>query len=122
MNEEIPLVASESQMIQLARRPHLVPVIISAAMLVAALGKWPYGYFVLMRWVLCSSAVFVAVVAYGSRRHWGTWLYGLVALLFNPAIPVRLSRGTWRPLDVVAANALVIAGIFVSRGRETTKD
>jgi hypothetical protein len=104
-------------MTPLTRRPHLVPALISAAMLLAAIGRWPYGYFVLMRWVVCSSAVFVAVVAYKGRRYWGTWLYGLLALLFNPIIPVHLSRGTWRPLDVVAGIAMVISIVQSSEAR-----
>lgn len=109
-------------MTPLSRRPHFVPALVSAAMLFAALGRWPYGYFVVMRWVVCTSAIFVAVVAYKSRQYWGTWLYGLLALLFNPVFSARLRRGTWRPLDAVAGIAMVIAIILVRRRDETAKN
>jgi hypothetical protein len=91
-------------------------------MLFAAMGRWPYGYFVVMRWVVCTSAVFVAIVAYNSRQYWGTWLYGLLALLFNPVFSVRLRRGTWRPLDAVAGVAMVVAIVLVRREDQPTKN
>lgn len=31
------------------------------------------------------------------------WVFGIIALLFNPIIPVHLSREIWAPIDIMAA-------------------
>ena len=46
-------------------RPHSVPAIIAAVMLLAALGKWPYDYYKLLRWVCAINA------AHSSATHPG---------------------------------------------------
>jgi hypothetical protein len=84
-------------------RPHAVPAIAASALLLGALARWPYGYYVFLRWVTCVAAVAVAAVAYSLRLVWAVWLFALVALLFNPLIPVHLTRSIWRPIDVIVA-------------------
>lgn len=87
----------------LKRRPHLIPAAIAAVMLLGALGKWPYDYYRLLRWVTCVAAVFVAYCGYAWKRYWATWLFGFVAVLFNPLLPAHLSRQTWQIIDVASA-------------------
>jgi len=78
----------------LNNRPHLIPVIIAALMLLLALASWPYGYYQLLRFVACGVAVYVAFMAYNWQKMWATWLFGFIAVLFNPLIPIHLSRET----------------------------
>jgi hypothetical protein len=84
-------------------------------MLGLALIRLPYGYFVLLRWVVASAMIFVAIIAYGSRQFWGAWLYGLVAIVFNPIVPLRLRREVWRPLDLVGALLMLLAVFLIVR-------
>lgn len=79
--------------------------LLAAVMLVIAVGKHPYSYYTLMRFVVCLVAAYGAFLA-SERRQQG-WLctFGVLALLFNPFIPVRLDRSTWAVLDVAAAIA-----------------
>ena len=85
-------------------------------LLVAALAPLPYGYYTLMRIVVCAAAGFLAWAHFGREGGVGAWsvLLGLVAVLFNPIIPIHLSRGIWAPIDIGAA---VIFGVnfFVCR-------
>ena len=97
------------------RRPHLIPCAIAAAFLVGALARCPYGYYILLRWVTCASAVYVAFAAHEWKRFAWVWLFGVVALLFNPLVPVHLSRGVWQPIDVATALLFVAAGAGLSR-------
>jgi len=100
----------------MTRRPHLFPCLIAAAFLIAALGKWPYGYYLLLRWVTCACAAFTAAATYDGKRAPWTWLFGVVALLFNPIIPVYLSRQIWQPTDALAALLfLVRAALPIAR-------
>ncbi len=98
-------------------RPHLVPCIIPAAMLLGALGKWPYVYYRLLRWVVCAAAVFRAYYGSAWKRYGAAWLFGFLAILFNPLEPIHLSRETWQIIDVLAALAFggnrgTLTGLF----------
>lgn len=81
----------------------------AAAMLLGALGEWPYGYYTLLRWVTSAAAVLVAIFAYQWQRIWAVVVFAFVALLFNPLVPVHLSRSTWRPIDIGAALLFLLA-------------
>ncbi|MFH1140885.1 MAG: DUF6804 family protein [Chloroflexota bacterium] len=82
----------------------------SALMLVgAAIGDWPYGYFTLLRWGVCTAAVLVGFLAYGWQRIWAVVAFGFVAILFNPLAPVHLARTIWQPIDIVAAVLFLVA-------------
>jgi hypothetical protein len=91
------------------KRPHLIPAVIAALMLLAALGDWPYGYYQLLRVVVCGAGAYIAWLSYHSRYPWAAWLFGFVAVLFNPFAPIHLSRGTWQPVDFVCAVLFVLA-------------
>lgn len=76
----------------LKRRPHLIPCLCAAGLLVAALGEWPDAYFTLVHWGVCAAAVFVGYKSYRWQALWGAWVFGFIALFFNPYIPVDLPR------------------------------
>lgn len=72
-------------------------------MLLGALAPWPYGYYQLLRFVVCPVSGYVAFLAYKWQKLWATWLFGIIAVLFNPIVPVHLSRELWQPVDLVCA-------------------
>lgn len=100
------------------QRPHLIPVIIATLMLFAALGQWPYGYYQLLRWVTCAAAVFVAYTAYNWQKLWAVWLFGFIVLLFNPLIPIHLSRELWQPINVICALLFGASVVFLKKPAE----
>ena len=77
---------------------HLVP----AAFLIGAIGPWPYGYFTLLRLVVCIATLWLAYLDYQSEDKVGPWLLAMsvAAILFNPIIPVHLTRDIWFFLDL----------------------
>ena len=81
-------------------------------MLFGALGRWPYDYYKLLRWVTCAAAVFVVVLAVVYEKHWIAWPFGVVELAFNPVAPIHLTREIWAFLNVGAALGF-LASIFV---------
>lgn len=99
----------------LQKRPHLIPAIIAALILLGALGRWPYGYYQLLRFVICGVAVYVSFMAYHWQKVWATWLFGIIAFLFNPLVPVRLSRGLWQPIDFVCAFVFFVAAFALKK-------
>ena len=96
----------------LVKRPHLIPSLIASLMLLGALAEWPYGYYQVLRFFTCGVAVYVAFMGYNWQKIWAVWLFGFIALLFNPLIPVHLSRELWQPIDIVCA-LLFVAVAFV---------
>ena len=96
------------------KRPLLIPSLIAATMLLLALAPWPYGYYQLLRFVVCGVGVYVAYTAYNWQKTWAVWVFGFIALLFNPLIPIHLSRELWQPIDVICA-ILFIVSLFAVR-------
>ena len=94
-------------------RPHLIPCLAAAIMLLGAFGRWPYDYYRLLRWVTCSASLFVAYRAFVCRVNWIIWLFCLSALLFNPILPIHLKRDIWQIIDGIAAAAFLAAGLSV---------
>jgi len=84
-------------------RPHLIPALVMTAMLFLAIADLPYGYYQLLRWVVCGVAVYIAYKAYRWGKPWATWVFGFIAVLFNPILPVHLTREIWRPINITCA-------------------
>jgi len=99
----------------LNKRPHLIPAIIAALMLLLALAPWPYGYYQLLRLVVCGVSVYTAFVTYQWGKLWATWVFGFIAILFNPLIPIHLSRKIWQPIDVVCGILFMVIVIILNQ-------
>jgi hypothetical protein len=85
-------------------------------LIMAVFGRRPYSFYVFMRFVACGSAAYLAVCAHRDKSHFWTWVMGAVALLFNPLVPVHMSRHDWQRLDVVGAFVFAIyVGVLVHR-------
>lgn len=76
---------------------------ISAVILLIAILPLPYGYYTLLRWVVCLSAIFSAWVFGGLEKKSWLFLMTVIALLFNPIAPVHLDKGTWVIIDFIVA-------------------
>lgn len=96
-----------------ATRPHAVPAAVSSAMLLLALAPWPYGYYVLLRLVVCGSAILLVALAFFKGRGGLGWVFTFVALLFNPVIRVPLERQVWAPINMLVAVLFLVSIIVV---------
>lgn len=83
--------------------------LLAAGLLFAALAPNPYGYYTLLRWVVCGVAVWTGIVfSEASRPAWaGTFI--VVAVLFNPFMPLGLDRALWAPIDITVALLLLVS-------------
>jgi hypothetical protein len=79
----------------------LVPV---GALLLAAL-PLPYGYYILLRWLIAGFSLYLAYRYSGNAAKLTGWAltYLLIAVLWNPIAPIFLDRGSWFVLDLAAA-------------------
>jgi hypothetical protein len=90
----------------------VVAVLAAAGVLIGALGKHPFSYYTVLRWLACSAAVLLVWRGAVQRLQWA-WAFVPLAILFNPIAPIHLSVKTWRTLDVAAAVAIVLAVILM---------
>lgn len=95
--------------------------IIAIIFLVLALGRYPYGYYTLIKLVVCGVTVYGACFAKKMEKIGWVWSFGIIAVLFNPVIPVHLySRSTWQFIDLAVAVVLLIS-IFAVRKSQSLK-
>jgi hypothetical protein len=87
-------------------------------MLLGALADWPYGYYQILRFVTCGVAGYVAYTAYNWSKVWAVWLFGFIVVLFNPLIPIHLSRELWQPIDIVCAILFFVMAFSLKKPEE----
>ncbi len=95
---------------------------VAAGLLIWALGKHPYDYYILLRWVVCGVAVFGIYYAIKAARDIWAWPFGISGLLFNPIIPVHLNRNTWRVIDLAVACIFFLSIFMLRRSSHTRGD
>jgi hypothetical protein len=93
----------------------IVAKLIAAGLLFGALARHSYDYYTMLRWVVCGVSAFAAVRAADAQQIGWLWAFAIVALLFNPVIPVHLKRDTWVLIDFGTAVFLLISVVFTDR-------
>ncbi|MEQ1885958.1 MAG: DUF6804 family protein [Bryobacteraceae bacterium] len=99
----------------------LWPELLSLLLLGSAFIGGPREIFVLARIVICVTSVTCGTLAYlyygddapHRKRGWAwlPWAYAAIATVFNPVIPLRLTRSAWMVMDI-AAGMVFILGII----------
>jgi len=82
--------------------PRLV-IYATAAMLLLGAAPMPYGYYTLLRLVGCIVFAVAAFAALARRYAALPWVYGLMALVFNPVFKIHFAKDLWALIDVAAA-------------------
>ena len=81
--------------------------IASTVLLLALFDGWQYGFFTILRFVVFSSTAYVAYLAYQAQKEGWVFFLGAIALLFNPFIPVYLTRDVWVVIDFITSVTLL---------------
>jgi len=105
---------SAERKLELASLP-LVFWAIPVALLLMAHFRLPYGFYTLTRLVVLIEAAIVAWRFWkaGGKFKGAAVLFGLLALVFNPIIPVRLSRDQWAVIDPLVAAVFGVCALLV---------
>ena len=81
---------------------HAVPQIMGVVMLLWALVPTnPYGYYVLLRIVLCAICAYLAVKACQLGRIPWAWILVVTGVIYNPFFRVHLTREIWSVVNVL---------------------
>jgi len=63
------------------------------------------------------TATDTAINAYEQQRQRWQWVMIVTAILFNPVLPVGLSREEWKPIDLGVGVVFVAALVAFRRGK-----
>ncbi len=77
---------------------------IPAAVLFVGVLPLSIGYYTLLRLVVTAAAAYIAYDTFQNDKQSGwMWVFGFVAILFNPLIPIYLDKEIWMVIDFVVA-------------------
>jgi len=87
--------------------------LLAAAMLLLAMLDMPYGYYTFMKICICIASGIVATKYYkqSGKITPVAAVFGMIAILFNPVIPIHLSKGIWCWINFVSACIFIAAGL-----------
>lgn len=74
----------------------------------------PYGYYMILRWVVCISFIYLSFEANKAGRKGWIWIFGGVASLYNPIITTNLGRELWGVVNLATVLLLAIS-VFILR-------
>ena len=98
-----------------------IPQTVVICMLLGALYPGsPYGYYVLLRWVCCGVFAFAAVRATERGLQSWVWILGITAAIYNPIIPVHLTRTIWPVVNLVTI-AVALASMFTFKAEKQSQ-
>jgi hypothetical protein len=81
-------------------------------MILVAIGSMPIGYYTVLRIVVTIAAVAIVIQEFDGEISPWVIAFGLIAIIFNPFIPVYLhDREIWAIIDVVASGLFGYKGL-----------
>ncbi len=75
-----------------------------APIVIMAIGflPMPYGYYNLSRLVVCGCSIFYAYNLYKKQDLTFIWMFGFIAILYNPIVPVHLyDKQIWMIVNII---------------------
>ena len=98
---------------------HSAVWIIPAVLVALGVFGLPYGYYQFLRLETCLVTAFLAYSSFKTFGVLDVWTLSLamVAILFNPFLPLHLGKEIWVVLDVAAAVLLLAHYAYIRRAR-----
>jgi len=91
-------------------------LLICTGLLLLALLRLPIGYYTFLRIVVTIGAVTVVVSEFKSKINFWVITFGIIAVLFNPLIPIYLgNRVVWAPIDIIVAGLFLIKSFTLKK-------
>lgn len=102
------------------KRPWIPHAVAGAMLLWAMYPGNPYGYYVLLRLVCCPIFAYLAIQAYSQNKEGWTWTLTITALIYNPLIPIHLTREIWSVINL-ATIAIAIVSAFALKSADNRR-
>ena len=90
-------------------------IVVSILFLLFSFGRWPYGYYMLLKISVTLTGVLLWYVYSENKRLNWSYFYMGMAILFNPIVLFPLGRGIWSLVDMVVLPPLFISLVTLKR-------
>lgn len=94
-------------------------LLICAALLFVGIANLPIGYYTFLRIIVSISAVYVVASEY--QNEITSWIiaFGIIAIIFNPIIPIYLhDKSLWKIIDFAAGILFVVKALSLKPKEE----
>ncbi len=85
-------------------------------LLLVAVSKQPYSYYIILRWTTCAAFAWLSFTACKRSLEGWAWSAGAVGVLYNPIVPIHLDRSTWMVINLLTI-AFLLASVMWVRER-----
>lgn len=98
------------------------PQLVAIATLLGALNPGnPYGYYILLRWVICGIFAYLAFKAFKNGYEGWVWILGITAAVYNPIFRVHLTREIWSIVNLITIGIAVASIIMLKFKHDNNK-
>jgi hypothetical protein len=94
---------------------YIVWLVAVGLLVFAAVERHPYSFYTLLRWICCPIFAYSAFTAYEKNRVLWVWMFGVLALLYNPIFRVHLDRSTWIGINWFTVGVIAVAAVIFWR-------
>jgi len=94
---------------ELNKKKNIALLIATTFLFVALFDGWPYGFFTLLRFVVFAISAYIAWMAYEEKKEKWVWIFGFLAVLFNPFIIIHFSHEVWNIIDFIVGVFLILS-------------
>lgn len=100
------------------RKKNIALLIAAGFLFLAMFGGWPYGFFMMLRFAVFASSAYVAWMAYEAQKEKWVWIFGFLAVLFNPFIIIHLNRDMWSVIDLIVGMFMIVSVFVLKLGHK----
>ena len=93
----------------LNKKKNILLLIAAAFLFLALIDGWPYGFFTLLRFIIFAITAYIALMSYDAKKEIWVWIFGFLAVLFNPFIIVHFTREIWIVIDLIVGIFMIIS-------------
>ncbi len=88
-----------------------IPYFLVAGLSVIALAPLPYGFYMFLKIAVSACAGMTAYLKFHTgQRGVLVWIFVALAILFNPIVPVHLTKEIWMFFNIVSASLFFFQG------------
>jgi Family of unknown function (DUF6804) len=81
--------------------------LLTSALLLWALARHSIGYYTILRVITCSLSAYAVYLTLQWKQVGWAFVFGAIAILFQPIFTFRMTRQTWQYVDVAVAVMLL---------------
>jgi hypothetical protein len=79
----------------------IIAKLIIIALIIIGFYRQPIGYYTFLRFAVMIVSIVNAYNSYKNKNEIWAWIFGTIAVLFNPIVPIHFDRNIWAVIDII---------------------